>query len=74
MTKKKQKQMLENWVKYYNPKATLQLSDGRCGKRYAVMVESHNPISDYLTLDELEQFLLGVSHAEEFLRNIRKSA
>ena len=59
-----------------NPKAILRAADARCGARYAVYVvpspgEFGTRCTDYLPLEQLEQYLLGVFNANEFIRLIR---
>ena len=73
MSGKERKQMLENWVHDLNPKAYLRRADPRCGSRYAVAIkgkENENPLTSYLPLKELEQFLLGVKQSGEYLKAI----
>lgn len=69
--------MIERWVTDINPKAILRAADARCGARYAVyVVEKPGDFgarcTDYLPLDLLEQYLLGVFYANEFKRLIGK--
>ena len=69
--------MIEGWVKDINPKAILRAADVRCGARYAVYVvptpgEYGTRCTDYLTLKQLEQYLLGVFYANEFNKRIRR--
>ncbi len=69
--------MIEGWVKDINPKAILRAADVRCGARYAVYVvptpgEYGTRCTDYLTLEQLEQYLLGVFYANEFNKRIRR--
>ena len=71
MTSKQIKTMIEGWVKEINPKAILRAADARCGSRYAVYVvptpgEFVTRRTDYLPLEQLEQYLLGVFDANEF--------
>ena len=77
MTSKQRKNMIEGWVKDINPKAILRAADARCGARYAVYVvptpgEYGTRCTDYLTLEQLEQYLLGVFYANEFNKRIRR--
>ena len=77
MTNKERKSMIERWVTEINPKAILRAADARCGARYAVYVvptpeEFGTRCTDYLPLDQLEQYLLGVFYSSEFKRLIRK--
>jgi hypothetical protein len=77
MTSKQRKNMIEGWVKDINPKAILRAADVRCGARYAVYVvptpgEYGTRCTDYLTLEQLEQYLLGVFYANEFNKRIRR--
>ena len=77
MTSKQRKSMIERWVKDINPKAILRAADVRCGARYAVYVvptpgEYGTRCTDYLTLEQLEQYLLGVFYANEFNKRIRR--
>lgn len=73
MTTQEQKSMLENWVKKLNSKAKLEKADPRCGNRYAVVIGTHNPITSYLPLTQLEQYLQGVLQADRFMNAINKS-
>jgi hypothetical protein len=77
MTNKERKSMIERWVTEINPKAILRAADARCGARYAVYVvptpeEFGTRCTDYLPLEQLEQYLLGVFYSSEFKRLIRK--
>ena len=77
MTSKQRKNMIEGWVKDINPKAILRAADVRCGARYAVYVvptpgEYGTRCTDYLPLEQLEQYLLGVFYANEFNKRIRR--
>lgn len=78
MTKGKQIAMLESWAKRFNPKAELFLADRRCGELYAVGITDSKGLphtfTDYLTPAELEQFLMGVFHAKEFIKEITETA
>ena len=71
MTNKQRKSMIERWVTDINPKAILRAADARCGERYAVYVVEQSGdygtrCTDYLPLNLLEQYLLGVFYADEF--------
>ena len=71
MKNKERKSMIEHWVTEINPKAILRAADARCGARYAVYVveqpgEFGTRCTDYLPLELLEQYLLGVFYANEF--------
>ena len=77
MTNKQRKTMIEQWVALMNPNAVLRAADARCGARYAVYLvekpgEFGTRCTDYLPLEQLEQYLLGVFHASEFYRLIGK--
>ena len=77
MTNRERKSMIERWVTEINPKAILRAADARCGARYAVYVvptpeEFGTRCTDYLPLEQLEQYLLGVFYSSEFKRLIRK--
>ena len=77
MTNKERKSMIERWVTEINPKAILRAADARCGARYAVYVvptpeEFGTRCTDYLPLEQLAQYLLGVFYSSEFKRLIRK--
>ena len=77
MTNKERKSMIERWVTEINPKAILRAADARCWARYAVYVvptpeEFGTRCTDYLPLEQLEQYLLGVFYSSEFKRLIRK--
>ena len=66
-------------VTQINPKAILRAADARCGARYAVYVvekpgEFGTRCTDYLPLEQLEQYLLGVFYASEFNRLIGKKS
>lgn len=78
MTNKTRLEMLTDWVKRYNPNARLFPADGRCGQRYAIgMLTERGTLrtfTDYLSLKELEQFMMGVSNAEYFLKQIKEVA
>ena len=79
MTNKQRKTMIEQWVTEMNPNAVLRAADARCGARYAVYVvpspgESGSRCTDYLPLEQLEQYLLGVFHASEFNERIGRKA
>lgn len=78
MTNKERKSMIERWVTEINPKAILRAADARCGAKYAVYVvekpgDFGTRCTDYLPLEQLEQYLLGVFYANEFNRLIGKS-
>ena len=71
MKNRERKSMIEQWVTEINPKAILRAADARCGARYAVYVvpapgEFGTRCTDYLPLEQLEQYLLGVFDANEF--------
>lgn len=71
MTNRERKSMIEQWVTEINPKTVLRAADARCGARYAVYVvpapgEFGTRCTDYLPLEQLEQYLLGVFYANEF--------
>ena len=71
MTSKQRKTMIEGWVKEINPNAILRAAGSRCGARFAVYVmptpgEFGTRCTDYLPLEQLEQYLLGVFYANEF--------
>ena len=79
MTSKQRKTMIEGWVKEINPKAILRAADSRCGARYAVYVvptpgEFGIRCTDYLPLEQLERYLLGVFHANEFYKRMGRMA
>ena len=79
MTNRERKSMIEQWVTEINPKAVLRAADARCGARYAVYVverpgEFGTRCTDYLPLNLLEQYLLGVFYANEFYRLIGKKS
>ena len=79
MTNKQRKTMIEQWVSQINPKAILRAADARCGARYAVYVVEQpggfgTRCTDYLPLNLLEQYLLGVFYANEFNRLIGKKS
>ena len=80
MTNKQRKTMIEQWVSQINPKAILRAADARCGARYAVYVVSSpgefgTRCTDYLPLEQMEQYLLGVFSANVFNKLIgRKTA
>ena len=79
MTSKQRKAMIEGWVKEINPNAILRAADSRCGARYAVYVvptpgEFGTRCTDYLPLEQLEQYLLGVFYANEFNKRIGRTA
>lgn len=63
--------MIEHWVTEINPKAILRAADARCGAKYAVYVVEQpedfgKRCTNYLPLELLEQYLLGVFNADEF--------
>ena len=71
MTNRERKPMIEQWGTEIDPKAVLRAADARCGARYAVYVvpapgEFGTRCTDYLPLNLLEQYLLGVFYANEF--------
>ena len=79
MKNKERKSMIERWVKEINPKAVLRAADARCGAKYAVYVvpspgELWTRCTDYLPLEQLEQYLLGVFYANEFNKRIGKKS
>ena len=79
MTNKQRKTMIEQWVTQINPKAILRAADARCGARYAVYVvpspgEFGTRCTDYLPLEQLEQYHLGVFYAYEFNERIGRKA
>lgn len=70
---------IERWVTEINPKAILRAADARCGAKYAVYVvekpgDFGTRCTDYLPLEQLEQYLLGVFYANEFNRLIGKKS
>lgn len=76
MNNKERKQIIEQWVQDINPNAILRAADIRCGKRYAVYVvnvpgDLGLRCTDYLPLELLEQYLLGVFSADEFNKLIQ---
>ena len=78
-TNKQRKTMIEQWVTEINPNAVLRAADARCGARYAVYVvpspeEFGTRCTDYLPLEQLEQYLLGVFHASRFNQRIGRKA
>ena len=63
MTKKEKFEMLDRWVKDINPKAYLEISDGRLGNKVAIAtkLEENTGIhtwTNYMTLNEMEQALV----------------
>ena len=79
MTHKERKSMIERWVVEINPKAILRAADARCGARFAVYVvekpgDFGTRCTDYLPLNLLEQYLLGVFYAKEFNRLMGKKS
>ena len=79
MTNRERKSMIERWVTEINPKAILRAADARCGARYAGYVvpspgEFGTRCTDYLPLEQLEQYLLGVFYANEFNQRIGRKA
>ncbi len=79
MTNRERKSMIERWVTEINPKAILRAADARCGARYAVYVvpvpgEFGTRCTDYLPLEQLEQYLLGVFYANGFNKLIGKKS
>ena len=79
MKNKERKSMIERWVTDINPKAVLRAADARCGAKYAVYVvpspgEFGTRCTDYLPLEQLEQYLLGVFYASEFNKLIGKES
>lgn len=73
MTRKQTIEMLTNWVKEYNPKAVLEECDPRIGKRYQIVMYEPNckhTFSDCLTLNEMEQYLMGVRNADFFKKHL----
>lgn len=78
MTNKQSKTMIEQWVTEINPKAVLRAADARCGAKYAVYVVPSpggfgTRCTDYLSLEQLEQYLLGVFYASEFNKLMGKT-
>ena len=78
MTSKQRKNMIEGWMKEINPKAILRAADARCGARYAVYLvptpgEFDARCTDYLPLERLELYLLGVFYANEFYKRIGRT-
>ena len=79
MTNQQRKTIIEQWATKINPNAILRAADARCGARYAVYVvpspgEFGTRCTDYLPLEQLEQYLLGVFHASEFNERIGRKA
>ena len=79
MTNKQRKTMIEQWVTEMNPNAVLRAADARCGARCTVHVvpspgEFGTRCTDYLPLEQLEQYLLGVFYATEFNQRIGRKA
>lgn len=77
MTNKERKSMIERWGTEINPMAILRAADARCGARYAVYVverpgEFCKRCTNYMSLEHLEQYLLGVFYANEFYKLIGK--
>ena len=64
------KQTIELWIKKLNKDAELLRADIRCGRKYAVCV-NNQPCTDFLPLQQLEQFLLGVFYSKEFYGKIK---
>ena len=79
MTNKQRITMIEQWFTEMNPNAVLRAADARCGARYAVYVvpspgEFGTRCTDYLPLEQLELYLLGVFYASEFNQLIGRKA
>ena len=64
------KQTIELWIKKLNNNAELRRADTRCGIRCAVCV-NNQPLTDFLPLPKLEQFLLGVLNSNEFYDKVK---
>lgn len=73
MNKKEEKKLierLEKWVKMDNAKA--YINAGIC-HTYAVVLSigdlgGYLPVTPYLPLPQLEQYLMGIYHADEYCR------
>ena len=79
MTNQQRKTMIEQWATKINPKAILRAADARCGARYAVYVVPSpggfgTRCTDYLTLEQLEQYIVGALHASEVNERIGRKA
>lgn len=64
------KQVIELWITKLNKDAVLRMADIKCGRRYAVCV-GENPVTDFLPLPQLEQYLLGAFNSKEFYEAIK---
>jgi hypothetical protein len=64
--------ILNKLVKELNPNARITKADARIGKKYAVTIGMFDNLTDYMPLDCLKQFLLGVFNAELFNKRIIK--
>jgi hypothetical protein len=70
---KKLMERLENWVKMDNAKAFI--SAGVC-HTYAVALPfgkagGYNPVTPYLPLPQLEQYLMGIYHAADYCHQMQ---
>ena len=65
-------QRVEMWVKTLNPKAQVEMSDARIGRRYAVVTkdEDGRPTAwtDYLPLDTLSEVVRMLMNYESFIK------
>ena len=66
------KDAIELWITKLNKNAYLKRADMRLGKRYAVCL-GDKAITPYLTILQLEQYLLGVFNSKEFYANIHNN-
>lgn len=76
ITKIQRRKMIEQWVQDYIPNAILRHADARLENRCAVYVVAYKGdfgvrCTEFLPLEQLEQYLLGVFNASEFYSKIK---
>lgn len=68
----KKLQMVEMWVKQFNPKAQIEQADVRCGRKFAVVTkdEAGRPTqwTDYLPLDTLSEVVRMLLNYKSFIK------
>lgn len=71
MKRKTKKQLLESWVKDFNPKASIEQGDDRIGRRYAVVTrdDENRPTywTDFLPINTLYEVVRALMHYKSFI-------
>lgn len=65
-------QMVDMWVKTFNPKAEIERADARMGRKYAVVTkdEDNRPTywTDFLPLNTLEEVVRMLMNYDSFIK------